>query len=247
MLKQPLLNTFVNSVSWEEALAEIDDLIHKETPSYIAEINIDVLLKMEKDWYLKKIVDKADMTLVDGQPLVWISKWIKHPVKEKISGSDLAELVCKMAGTKGYSVFILGGAEGVAEQAAANVKEKVPGINIVGTYAPSLGFESDEKELEIMNKTIRTVHPDVLFVCLGCPKQEKWIYENYKEYGAKVSFCSGATVDFMAERISRAPKWMSNHGLEWFYRFLKEPRRLFKRYFIDDIKILLLICKYWNK
>lgn len=247
MTKQPLLNALVDSVDWEEVIQKIDDLIQKDSPSYITEINVDVLLKMEKDSYLKEIVNQADLTLVDGQPLVWISKWTKHPVKAKISGSDLAEVICERAGKKGYSVFILGGAEGVARQAAENMKAKIPEINIVGTYAPPLGFEKDEKELAAMNEAISAVCPDVLFVCLGCPKQEKWIYENYKKYGAKVSFCGGATVDFMAGRVARAPKWMSNYGLEWFYRFLKEPRRLFKRYFIDDVKILWLIRKYGNE
>lgn len=246
MTKQPLLNTFINNVSWEEALLEIDNLIQRSTPSYITEINIDVVLKLENNLYLKKIVDQANMTLVDGQPLVWISKWLKCPVKEKISGSDLAEVVCEIAGKKGYRIFFLGGKEGVAEQAAENMKKKVPGINIVGTYAPPWGFEKNEKELENINEMISAVHPDVLFVCLGCPKQEKWVYENYEKCGAKVSFCAGATVDFMAGRVTRAPKWMSNHGLEWFYRFLKEPRRLFKRYFIDDTKIIYLIWKYRN-
>mgnify|MGYP001021427218 FL=1 len=86
--------------------------------------------------------------------------------------------------------------------------------------------------------------PDVLIACFGCPKQEKWIYENYQKYGAKVSICAGATVDFLAGNVNRAPKWMSDHGLEWFYRFLQEPKRMFKRYFIDDVKILSLIFKY---
>lgn len=244
MTKQPLLNTFVNNVSWEEALQEIDNLIQKGSPSYITEINVDVLVRMEKDLYLKKIMEQADLALVDGQPVVWIAKWQKHPVKAKISGSDLAGVVFEMAGRKGYSVFILGGMPGVAEQGAANIKAKNPGINIVGTYAPPWGFEHDEKELEKINKMIASVHPDILLVCLGCPKQEKWVYENYKKCGAKVSFCGGATIDFLAGRITRAPKWMSNHGLEWFYRFLKEPRRLFKRYFIDDMKILHLIWEY---
>ena len=91
---------------------------------------------------------------------------------------------------------------------------------------------------------ISEAHPDILIVCFGCPKQEKWIYENYKDYDATVSVCAGATVDFLAGNVNRAPKWMSQHGLEWFYRFLQEPKRLFKRYFVDDIKILGLIRKY---
>ena len=91
---------------------------------------------------------------------------------------------------------------------------------------------------------ISLAKPDLLFVCFGCPKQEKWVYDNYKKYDAKVSICAGATVDFLAGNVKRAPKWMSNIGLEWFYRFLQEPKRLFKRYFIDDMKIIKLIFKY---
>ena len=91
---------------------------------------------------------------------------------------------------------------------------------------------------------ISEVKPDLLITCFGCPKQEKFIYENIKNYDAKVSICAGATVDFLAGNVKRAPRWMSNHGLEWLYRFFQEPKRLFKRYFIDDVKIAKLIWKY---
>lgn len=95
-----------------------------------------------------------------------------------------------------------------------------------------------------INQMISDVKPDLLVACFGCPKQEKWIYENIGKYDAKVSVCAGATVDFLAGNVKRAPRWMSEHGLEWFYRFLQEPKRMFKRYFVDDIKILKLISKY---
>ena len=120
----------------------------------------------------------------------------------------------------------------------------MPNIQIVGTYAPPLGFEGDTNELHNINQIISDVHPDLLIVCFGCPKQEKWIYENIKKYNAKVSICAGATVDFLAGNIQRAPTWMRDYGFEWLYRFLQEPKRLFKRYFIDDIKIVSLIKKY---
>lgn len=107
-----------------------------------------------------------------------------------------------------------------------------------------MGFENNHEELKKINTIITNVHPDLLIACFGCPKQEKWVYENYQNYDAKVSICAGATVDFLAGEINRAPKWMSNHGFEWFYRFLQEPKRMFKRYFIDDIKILKIIWKY---
>lgn len=244
MKKQPLLNTYVNNVDMDEALLSIDEMIFSETKHYVVAINVDVVMKIENDCYLKKITDNADMVLVDGKPLVWIAKWHKHPVKEKISGSDLVPRLCKHSRDKRYRIFIIGGKDGVAEQAKKNLEKQFLGINIVGTYAPPVGFEKDKVELEKINTMISNAHPDLLIACFGCPKQEKWIYENYKEYDAKVSICAGATVDFLAGSVKRAPVWMSEHGLEWFYRFLMEPKRMFKRYFIDDLKIVKLIWKY---
>lgn len=244
MEKQPLLNTYVNNVNMDEAIHAIEDMIASEKKSYIVAINVDVVMKIENDSYLKEITDKADMVLVDGKPLEWIAKWHKIPIKAKISGSDLVPILCKRAAEKGYSIFIIGGKEGIAEKAKQNLERDLRVIRIVGTYAPPFGFEKDEKELNRINEMISSAHPDILIACFGCPKQEKWIYENYQKYDAKVSVCAGATVDFLAGNVNRAPKWMSDHGLEWFYRFLQEPKRMFKRYFVDDVKILKLIRKY---
>lgn len=247
MEKQPLLNTYVNNVNMDEAIQAIEDMIASEKKSYIVAINVDVVIKIENDSYLKEITDKADMVLVDGKPLEWIAKWHKRPIKAKISGSDLVPILCKRAAEKGYSIFIIGGKEGIAEKAKQNLEGDLPEIRIVGTYAPPFGFEKDERELKKINEMISNAHPDILIACFGCPKQEKWIYENYQGYDVKVSLCAGATVDFLAGNVNRAPKWMSDHGLEWFYRFLQEPKRMFKRYFVDDVKIVKLILKYREK
>ena len=244
MEKQALLNTYINNVTMPETIAAIEQMIADDKKSYVVAINVDVVMKIENDPYLKQVVDNADMVLVDGKPLVWISKLHGKPLKAKISGSDLVPLLCKVAAQKNYTIFIIGGKEGIAEQARKRLEEKLLGIQIVGTYAPPLGFEKDEKELNKINQMISDQHPDLLVACFGCPKQEKWIYENISKYNAKVSVCAGATVDFLAGNVNRAPRWMSEHGLEWFYRFLQEPKRMFKRYFIDDIKIIELIFKY---
>ena len=159
------------------------------------------------------------------------------------NGGD-ALAVARMMAEKGYKIFIIGGKDGIAAQAKEKLESKHPKIQIVGTYAPPFGFEKDEKELNHINQMISDVKPDLLIACFGCPKQEKWIYENIGKYDAKVSVCAGATVDFLAGNVKRAPRWMSEHGLEWFYRFLQEPKRMFKRYFINDIKIVNLIRKY---
>lgn len=244
MEKQPLLNTYVNNVDMQETINAIESMIKDGDKHYVVAINVDVVMKIEEDAYLKKITDNADIVLVDGKPLVWIAKWHKHPVKAKISGSDLVPILCEVAVKKKYSIFIIGGKDGIAEQAKQKLEEKHPSINIVGTYAPPFGFEKDNQELDKINEMISTACPDLLIACFGCPKQEKWIYENYQKYDARVSMCAGATVDFLAGNVNRAPKWMSEHGLEWFYRFLQEPKRMFKRYFIDDVKILGLVRKY---
>ena len=244
MEKQALLNTYINNVTMSETIAAIEQMIAKDKKSYIVAINVDVVMKIENDPYLKQVVDNADMVLVDGKPLIWISRLYGKPLKAKISGSDLVPLLCEVAAQKKYTIFIIGGKEGVAEQAKRKLEEKLPEIKIVGTYAPPFGFEKNEIELNTINRKISEVHPDLLISCFGCPKQEKWIYENISKYEAKVSICAGATVDFLAGNVNRAPRWMSEHGLEWFYRFLQEPKRMFKRYFVDDIRIIDLIRKY---
>lgn len=246
MQKQTLLNTYVNNFSMNETIDAIESMIASDKKYYIVAINVDVVMKIENDFYLKTIVDNADIVLVDGKPLIWISKIHKLPIKEKISGSDLVPLLCEIAAQKGYSIFIIGGKAGTAELAKQRLEKEHPEINIVGTYAPPLGFEKNKVELRKINEMISEVHPDLLIACFGCPKQEKWIYENYNKYDVKVSICAGATVDFLAGNVKRAPQWMSEYGLEWFFRFLQEPKRLFRRYFVDDAKILALIWKYRN-
>ena len=247
MEKQALLNTYINNVTMPETIAAIAQMIEADKKSYVVAINVDVVMKIEEDSYLKKVVDNADMVLVDGKPLVWISKLHGKPLKAKISGSDLVPLLCEVAAEKGYKIFIIGGKDGIAEQAKEKLENRLPKIKIVGTYAPPFGFEKNESELDKINQMISEAHPDLLIACFGCPKQEKWIYENIEKYNAKVSVCAGATVDFLAGNVKRAPRWMSDHGLEWFYRFTQEPKRMFKRYFVDDTKIVKLIFKYAKK
>lgn len=244
MEKIKLLNTYVDNLTMEEAIDKIEKLIAGKKKSYVVAVNVDVIMKIEQEAKLKHITDSADVVLVDGMPLVWISKLHKKPIVEKISGSDLVPKLCALAAQKGYSIFMIGGKDGIAEQAKRKLEEKYRGIQIVGTYAPPLGFEKNQKELDKINGLISAKKPDLLVACFGCPKQEKWIYDNYGKYDAKVSICAGATVDFLAGNLKRCPKWMADHGLEWLYRFIHEPKRLFKRYFIDDVKILKLVWKY---
>lgn len=244
MARIKFMNTCIDNLTMPETLNEIDKLIQKKICSYVVTPNVDHIVRLEKDEELQKVYKNASLILTDGKPLIWISKWYKTPIKEKISGSDLFPRVCQLAANKNYTMYFLGAAEGVADTAARNLMKKYPGLNIVGTYSPPFGFEKNEQEMNKIKAQIQDVHPDILIVGLGCPKQEKFMYYHCKELGVPISFGLGASIDFEAGNIKRAPKWMSNHGLEWLYRFSKEPKRLFKRYFVDDIKIIQVARKY---
>lgn len=244
MARIKFMNTDIDNLTMAETLNEIEKLIQKKNCSYVVTPNVDHIVRLEKDEELQKVYKNASLILTDGKPLIWISKWYKTPIKEKISGSDLFPRVCQLAANKNYTMYLLGAAEGVADTAARNLMKKYPGLNIVGTYSPPFGFEKNEQEMNKIKTQIQDVHPDILIVGLGCPKQEKFMYYHCKELGVPILFGLGASIDFEAGNIKRAPKWMSNHGLEWLYRFSKEPKRLFKRYFVDDLKIIQVARKY---
>lgn len=239
-----LMNTEIDNLTMDETLDAIDSLIKEDNCSYVVTPNVDHIVQLEKDEELKRVYENASLILTDGKPLIWISNWYKTPIKEKISGSDLFPRVCDLAAKKGYTMYLLGAAEGVADKAAKNLMDKYKGLNIVGTYSPPFGFEKDKVELKKIERQIQEVHPDILIVGLGCPKQEKYMYHHCKELDVPISFGLGASIDFEAGNIKRAPRWMSEHGLEWLYRITQDPKRLAKRYLVDDMKIIRIARKY---
>ncbi len=244
MTRMRLMNTEIDNLTMDETLDAIDSLIKEDNCSYVVTPNVDHIVQLEKDEELKRVYENASLILTDGKPLIWISNWYKTPIKEKISGSNLFPRVCDLAAKKGYTMYLLGAAEGVADKAAKNLMDKYKGLNIVGTYSPPFGFEKDKVELKKIERQIQEVHPDILIVGLGCPKQEKYMYHHCKELDVPISFGLGASIDFEAGNIKRAPRWMSEHGLEWLYRITQDPKRLAKRYLVDDMKIIRIARKY---
>lgn len=242
--KISLLGNGFTAIDTQRLLQIVKENVEARRRMRLVFLNVDVVMKAEKDALLKRIINEAEYVLPDGMPLIWISRLFKKPLKEKVSGSDFVPLVCEQAAEAGHSIFFMGGRDEVRREAVRRVRETYPGIRIVGSSSPPNGFEKDPEEVDRLNEEIRRASPDILVVCLGCPKQEKFVYENQQHYDVPVSICAGATIDFLAGSVKRCPAWMSQCGLEWFYRFLQEPRRLFKRYFIDDIQILGLVFKY---
>lgn len=245
MTRIKFMNTEIDNLTMKEALNQIDFLIKQNKNSYVVTPNVDHIVQLENGGELCEVYKNADLVLTDGKPLIWIAKWYKTPIKEKISGSDLFPLLCKMASRKGYSMFFLGAAGDAAAKAAKNLTKKYPGLNVKGTYSPPYGFEKDIFEMRKIENMIKHANPHILIVCLGCPKQELFIFHNRNKLGVPISLGLGASLDFEAGIVKRAPKWMSVHGLEWLYRITQDPARMAKRYFINDIKIIKLIWKYY--
>lgn len=242
--KVKLLNINLDKLNFDEAINEIDNLIKKKSCSYVVTPNTDHIVLVEHDAEFKEIYDNADLVLLDGKPLVWLSKWLKDEKMEKISGSDIFPRICELAAKKGYTMYLFGAGQGVAEKAAENLTIKYPGLKIVGTQSPSFGFEKKEKEVNDCINRIKETKPDILIVGLGAPKQEKFIYKYKDELNVPLSLGLGATIDFEAGTKKRAPKWMQNAGLEWLYRSIQEPRRVGKRAVIDAINIVKIVSKY---
>ena len=244
MSRTKFMNTEIDNLTMQEALKEIDELIKKNKNAYVVTPNVDHIIQLERGGELVEVYKNADLILCDGKPLIWISKWYGTPIKEKISGSDLFPRLCAMAAKRGYKMFFLGAAEGVAAKAAEKLEKKYPGLQVIGTYSPPYGFEKDKEELDKIKEIIRDAQPHILIVGLGCPKQELFILHNKDELEVPISLGLGASLDFEAGNIKRAPKWMADHGLEWIYRIFQDPKRLAKRYLVDDRKIIRLAIKY---
>lgn len=238
------MNTEIDNLTMTEALDAIEKLIVADKNAYVVTPNVDHIIQLERGGEIVDVYKHADLILCDGKPLTWISKWYGTPIREKISGSDLFPLLCERAAKKGYKMFFLGAAEGVAAKAAENLEARYPGLDVCGVYSPPYGFENNEAEMNKITKMIKDAAPQILIVGLGAPKQEKFIYHNRERLGVPVSLGLGASLDFEAGQIKRAPKWMADHGLEWLYRITQDPKRLAKRYLIDDRKIFKLAFKY---
>lgn len=238
------LNTYIDNLTASEAKNAVDSLIQAGGNHYVVTTNSDIVVKMQDDTELKEICDKADLILTDGQIVVKLSRYLGNPIKERVCMTDFVWDVFDLAIKKDYRVFLFGGKEDVLFKATENIKKRLPELNIVDSYSPPFGFEKNEEMLEEANRRIKASDADILIVFLGCPKQEKFIYQNKDKYQVPISITMGGCVDFIAGKVKRAPLWMQNIGLEWFYRFLQEPKRMFRRYFVDDIRIFELARKY---
>jgi N-acetylglucosaminyldiphosphoundecaprenol N-acetyl-beta-D-mannosaminyltransferase len=228
----------VDNLSWGEALDRVEELVSGRGGGYAVALNIDQVVTAEQDEEFRRIVLEADLVIADGQPLVWFSRLLGRPLPEKVTGSDFLTRFAPRGAARGFRVFLLGGREGAAASTARILSETFPGYQVAGICCPPLGFERDpEKNREVIER-IKTSRPDIVFIGLGAPKQEKWIAHNRKEYAPAFSFPVGAGFDFLSGQVRRAPAWLGRAGLEWAWRLAGEPRRMFGRYIVRDSRFL---------
>jgi N-acetylglucosaminyldiphosphoundecaprenol N-acetyl-beta-D-mannosaminyltransferase len=229
-----LLGVPFHDVTMDETLAIIDEMVAAGVPSFIATANLDFAAQASRDVELQRILLDAHLVLCDGTPLVWASRWLQAPLRERVAGSDLTPRLVENAARCGYRLFFLGSDEAVLQEAKARLEARYPGVIICGWYAPPYAslLNLDNAEIAAM---VRAARPDILLVALGAPKQEKWIYMHYRDLGVPCSIGVGASLDFVAGKVSRAPKWTHGLGLEWLYRLWQEPRRLIGRYSFDAV------------
>lgn len=209
--------------------------------------NVDQMVKLQKDREFYEIVRKAEWVVCDSKILLLCSKLLgtRTPLKEAIPGSGFfPHFYMHHKDDADCKIFLLGAMEGVAKKAMENINRKVGREIVVGAYSPSYGFEKKREENEAIYEMINDSGANVVLVGVGCPKQEKWI-DAHKAQMPRVDLwmALGATIDFEAGNVKRAPKWVQAIAMEWFYRFLMEPRRMFKRYFVDDPKFFWFLLK----
>lgn len=225
-------------LTFAAALDAVVELVQCKQGGYVVTPNVDHVCLAETDKGLQDAYKGASLSLADGMPLVWLARLMQAPLPAKISGSDLlAPLMARAAG-EGLRVYFLGGMPGIGELAATRLRAQYPALQIVGMAAPPLGFERNPPQNAAVLQAIEAARPDLLLVALGCPKQELWMHHNVAHFAPAVALGIGATLDFVAGKVRRAPAWMSKAGFEWLYRLAQEPRRMFGRYLVRDRAIL---------
>lgn len=210
-------------------------------------VNAQIATLVRHDRRFAEVAATTDLLYPDGISVVLAARLLGRPLKERIPGGELMELLCKEGAKEGLSVYFLGGLPGAAEKAAEVLRERYPGLKIAGTCCPPLNFEKDPKESALIVKSIQDSSPNMLFVALGVPRQEIWIADNRAALPVGLAFPVGAAFDTTAGLRKRAPMWARRTGTEWLYRLVMEPRRLWRRYLIGNTAFAMMVLTQWMR
>ncbi len=237
--RYPILNTYVNAISMDETISEVEKIIAAGNPTQHVVINALKVNLMNEDPQLREIVNACPLINADGASIVWAAKKLGVPLKERVAGIDLFENLVKLAADKGYRIYLFGAKEEVVQKVKSIFEEQYPSLCIAGVRN---GYFTEEDEPQIV-ADMAASGADMMFVAFSSPKKEYWVNKYLNELNIPFVMGVGGSFDVVAGVTDRAPKWMQEHGLEWFYRFIQEPKRLWNRYIIGNWKFVVYTYK----
>ncbi len=235
-----VLGVGISAINIPMALEVLDAWIRQQHRTYVCITGVHGVMESQADPELRKIHNQAGLVTPDGMPMVWMSRLAGHKHVDRVYGPDLMLAVCEASLQKGYRHFFYGGNEGVPELLRDKLQEKFPGLQVVGTYSPPFRPLTLEEDAAIVSQ-INAARPDIVWVGLSTPKQERWMAAHLGKVQAPVMIGVGAAFDFHAGLKPQAPRWMQRSGLEWFFRMVSEPKRLARRYLQNNPKFVMAV------
>jgi len=235
-----VLGVGVSSINMDLAKDIIGGWIARRQSNYVTVADVNSIMEGHANSDFLRIHNRAGMVTPDGMPLVWFGRYSGQKDLKRVCGADLMFALCEES--QGYRHFLYGGKEGVPELLKSKLEGKFPELNVVGTYSPPFRSLTDEEDEDII-KTINAAKPDIVWVGLGAPKQEVWMAKHVDRLEAPVLIGIGAAFDFHAGLVRRAPRWVQKRGLEWLFRLLQEPRRLWRRYLKNNPLFVFLVIQ----
>lgn len=238
-----MMGCYVDNLSMEQTLQTIEGFIASGKPHQHVVVNVDKLVKAQKDPELRRIINECALINADGMPVVWASRLLGRPLKERVAGVDLFDALMGRAAEKGWRVYLLGAKEEVVSKVRDVYSRRFPRLVFAGHRN---GYWKPEEEQQVVDD-ITAARADLLFVAISSPKKEQFLGAYQAQMRIPFAMGVGGTFDVFAGKVKRAPVWMQKTGLEWFYRFLQEPRRMFRRYFIEDMAFIGLLFSEWRR
>jgi N-acetylglucosaminyldiphosphoundecaprenol N-acetyl-beta-D-mannosaminyltransferase len=238
--KGNILGVYANAINMNNALAAIDSWVETQSPHYICVTSVHSIMECYNNPALKSIYNQSGLITPDGMPVVWLLRRQGYPFTERVYGPDLMLATCQQGLQKGYRHYFYGGGPGVAEKMAQRLTDRFPGLIVSGIDVPPFRQLSAKEDEESISR-IRSAQPDIVWIGLGCPRQERWMSEHLRKLGVPVLIGVGAAFDFHSGNKLQAPHWVQHIGMEWFFRLITEPRRLWSRYFKNFPRFIFLV------
>jgi N-acetylglucosaminyldiphosphoundecaprenol N-acetyl-beta-D-mannosaminyltransferase len=232
----------IDNLTLEETLERVEEMMRDGGVHQHVVVNVDKIVKLQSDAQLRRAILDCDLINVDGQPIVWASRLLGRPLKVRVTGTDLFDALVARSAQRGWRPFLLGATQEVVEKAAQVLMKKHPALQLAGWRN---GYWSAEEEKNVVAE-IRKANPDILFVGMSSPKKEIFLARWKSELRVPFVMGVGGTFDVVAGKVKRAPLWMQRSGLEWLYRLLQEPRRMWRRYLVEDMAFFPLVWREWR-